>query len=88
VSRSQRSESDDVERWLIEVCREFGIPVKESGEDFFGTGASSLTALRLIARVEERYGEDALPPDDLFAESRIWEIAECIRRNCGGAEVS
>jgi acyl carrier protein len=79
---------DDVESWLIEVCQELGLPIKDSAGDFFETGATSLTALKLIARVEERYGEDALPPDDLFAESSIQEIAECIRRNGGRAEVS
>lgn len=87
MSGSRRSASDDVESWLIKVCQDLGLPIKDSAGGFFETGATSLTALKLIARVDERYGEDALPPDDLFASSSIKEIADCIRRNGGRAEV-
>lgn len=72
---------DDVQRWVILVCNSLGLPVDDAGRDFFEAGGTSLTALKLMTRAEERYGEDALPPDDLFAESTIRQIAACIRRN-------
>ncbi len=72
---------DDIERWVIQVCQSLGLPVDDAGRDFFKAGGTSLTAVKLMARAEERYGDDALPPDDLFAESTIRQIAACIRRN-------
>lgn len=71
------------EQWVLELCRGFGLTVPDASTDFFATGATSLTAVRLIARVEEEFGEDSLPPDELYERSTIAQIAstiECHRR--------
>lgn len=71
----------EIERWLIEACQSLGLQITGAEQDFFTAGATSLTAIRLIARAEERYGEDALPPDDLYEDGRIRQIAASIGRN-------
>ncbi|ABR83415.1 MULTISPECIES: acyl carrier protein [Pseudomonas] len=70
-----------IEFWLINTCRELGLRVDAPDSDFFAAGGTSLSAIRLIAKAEEHFGEDALPPEDLFAQSRIHDIASCIQRN-------
>lgn len=72
---------DGVERWLLEVCRDLGLQLGGAAADFFEAGGTSLTAIKLITRAEQRFGEDALPPDDLFTESTVRQIAASIRRH-------
>jgi acyl carrier protein len=72
---------DEIENWVVEVCKDLGLPVTDTDSDFFEAGGTSLTAMRLIGKAEETYGEDALPPDDLYAESSLRDIAASIRRN-------
>jgi non-haem Fe2+, alpha-ketoglutarate-dependent halogenase len=67
--------------WVTETCRELGLPVVSADDDFFDLGGTSLTATRLIAKVDEVYGVDALPPDDLFSRSTIRELAQSIDAN-------
>jgi len=76
-----------IERWLVGVCRELGLQVEDAGSDFFEAGGSSLTAVKLLARVEDRFGEEALPAEDLFAESRLREIAQRIQQNSRQSEL-
>lgn len=77
----------ELERWVIDVCAELGVPLENADSDLFEAGATSLTAARLIARVEARFGEDALPPDDLFEQSTVRAIAASIHRNSPAAQV-
>jgi acyl carrier protein len=72
---------EDTERWVLEVCKGLGLEVGDAEADFFEAGGTSLAAMKLIAKAEERYGEDVLPPDDLFAESSVRQIAASIQRN-------
>ncbi|MDT0482757.1 MULTISPECIES: acyl carrier protein [Streptomyces] len=72
---------DEIEDWVVEICKGLGLPVTDADSDFFEAGGTSLTAMRLIGKAEETYGEDALPPDDLYAESSLRDIAAAIRRN-------
>ncbi|GGP93683.1 acyl carrier protein [Streptomyces roseolilacinus] len=72
---------DDIERWVVATCRDLGVDLDGADGDFFEAGGTSLAATRLIARAEARYGEDALPPDDLFADSGVRAIAAAIGRN-------
>jgi len=72
---------EKTELWVIEVCQELGLRVEAADGDFFEAGGNSLTAMKLIAKAEDRFGEDALPPDDLFAQSTVREIAASILRN-------
>lgn len=76
------SDNDDkIDAWVVETCKDLGLPVADADSDFFEVGGTSLTAMRLIGKAEGTYGEDALPPDDLYAESRLRDIAATIRRN-------
>ncbi|BEL03187.1 hypothetical protein Q0Z83_013780 [Actinoplanes sichuanensis] len=70
-----------IQEWLLGTCRDLGLQATEPGHDFFETGGTSLTAIKLIAKVEERYGDGALPPDDLFTQSSMRGIAASIGRN-------
>lgn len=71
--------STEIESWVLDTCRELGLLVEDAGDDFFGVGGNSLTAVRLIAKAEERFGEDCLSPDDLFECSAVKEIAAVIQ---------
>ncbi|MFD8692530.1 phosphopantetheine-binding protein [Streptomyces sp. NPDC059651] len=73
----------EIESWVIGFCRQLGLPVEDGESDFFSAGGTSLTAMRLIASAEERYGEEALPPEDLFEHSRLSQIAAVIGKNSG-----
>ena len=52
-----------------------------SGDDFFALGGTSLTAVKFLAQVEERFGMDALTPEDLYESSRFEDIVASVRRN-------
>jgi non-heme Fe2+,alpha-ketoglutarate-dependent halogenase len=71
----------EIENWVIGFCRELNLPVEDATTDFFAVGGTSLTAMRLIASAEELYGEDVLPPDDLYESSSMGGIATVIARN-------
>ncbi|MFC7896893.1 acyl carrier protein [Streptomyces sp. NPDC057381] len=73
--------STEIETWVMDTCRELGLLVEQPGDDFFAQGGNSLTAVRLIAKAEERFGEDSLPADDLFDRSSVEEIASTILAN-------
>ncbi|CAH0239533.1 MULTISPECIES: phosphopantetheine-binding protein [Pseudomonas] len=78
---SNVGEIGKIEFWLINTCRELGLGVENASSDFFAAGGTSLSAIRLIAKAEEHFGEDSLPPEDLFAQSLVSDIATCIQRN-------
>jgi acyl carrier protein len=69
------------EQWVLDRCRRLGLPAADTASDFFAIGGTSLAAMRLIAAAEERFGEGALPPDDLYEHSALGEIASVIRKN-------
>ena len=77
---------NDIERWVVENCRDLGLAVDGGDADFFEAGGTSLTAIKLISRAEAEFGEDSLPPEDLFEESSIRNISQTIARNCGLAQ--
>lgn len=85
------ADAAEITAWLTEVFAELGLTPDESEDDFFALGGTSLSAMRLIARAEERYGEDALPPEDLYERPGVAQIAESIARNVSataGAEAA
>ncbi|QMU77044.1 acyl carrier protein [Streptacidiphilus sp. PB12-B1b] len=75
----------EIEQWVIGLCRELGLTVEGAASDFFAAGGTSLQAMRLIAAAEERFGEDALPPDDLYEHSALGEIASVILKSAPAA---
>jgi hypothetical protein len=74
------SDLEYFEQWVIKVVQELGLPLREGSDDFFVRGGDSMTATRLIGRAEEEFGEDSLPPDDLYAGSTVREIAATLQR--------
>jgi acyl carrier protein len=80
MSERAGARTGEIGTWLVGVCRDLGLPVDGTGDDFFEAGGNSLHAVRLIAKVEERFGEDALLPDDLFASESIGDMASAIAR--------
>jgi hypothetical protein len=86
---SDMTQQEDILPWVIDACRSLGLEVADADADFFDAGGNSLTAMRLIARAEEKFGEDALPPDDLFEHSSVREITACLakhRQTAGAAD--
>jgi len=70
---------DDV---LAEIWRRtFRRSSVSPGDDFFALGGTSLTAVRFLAQVEERFGLDALTPEDLYEHPRFEDIVLNIRKN-------
>jgi len=47
-------------------------------DSFFDLGGTSLTAIKLLQRVETAFGEEALSPDDLYADPRLAAVAAAI----------
>jgi len=68
---------DEVERWVVEVSRDLKLPVGSPEDDFFDVGGTSLTLIRLIARVETQRGV-VLDPDDILDASTFRGIAATI----------
>lgn len=48
------------------------------GSDFFELGGNSLTAIKFLARVEERFGQDVLLPETLYDDGRLSSLAKAI----------
>ncbi|MGW4564093.1 phosphopantetheine-binding protein [Streptomyces sp. NPDC004561] len=69
---------EEIENWVVESCRSLGLPAQDATSDFFAIGGTSLAAARLIAAAEELFGEDALPPDDLYENSALSAVAAVI----------
>lgn len=79
-------EDATTQAWVLDTCLALGLPITSTADDIFSAGATSLTAMKLIARVEDAYGEEALPPDDLFERPTIAEIAATITRSTSGLD--
>lgn len=67
--------------WLLDTCRDLGLPLRDDDDDFFDAGGTSLSAAKLIGRAEEAFGEDALPPEALFEGSTVGEIVVTLVKN-------
>ena len=50
--------------------------------DFFELGGNSLTAIKLISRVERVFGPETLLPEALFTDGRLRSLAEAIVAEC------
>ncbi|MGD0607607.1 MAG: phosphopantetheine-binding protein [Streptosporangiaceae bacterium] len=58
----------------------FGPGSDRPDADFFDLGGDSLTAVRLLAKLEAVLGEDIVEPDLIFTASRFADLAEAIAR--------
>ena len=69
----------DVQAQLVPIWQELlGVQEINPSSDFFDLGGNSLTAIKLLARVEAAFGADALSPDALFANPQLEQIARAI----------
>lgn len=67
------------EQVLAEIwCALFGIEEARGEDDFFELGGNSLTAVKFLARVEERFGTDALLPETLYDDARLASLAKAV----------
>ena len=71
------------ERLAAIWCRLLKVESVRTSDDFFDLGGTSLKSVRMVLEVDETFGENVLPPDQLFAGSRFDEVAAVIRRNLG-----
>lgn len=56
----------------------FGISELIADDDFFALGGNSLTAIRFLSRVEERFAADVLLPETLYEDARLGSLAKAI----------
>ncbi|CAM5241032.1 MULTISPECIES: phosphopantetheine-binding protein [Streptomyces] len=67
------------EKALADIWRSlFGIDEVSADDNFFALGGNSLTAIRFLARVEEQFAEDVLPPETLYEDPRLASLAQAI----------
>lgn len=67
------------EEALAEIWRGlFGLPEVGADDDFFELGGNSLSAIKLLARTEERFGAEVLEPETLYEDARLGSLARAI----------
>jgi microsomal dipeptidase-like Zn-dependent dipeptidase len=67
------------EEAIAEIWRRlFGITEVGVGDDFFELGGNSLTAIKFLSRVEERFSLDVLLPETLYDDARLGSLAKSI----------
>jgi non-ribosomal peptide synthetase component F len=78
------TEWDEVETALADLWEAvLGQRPQALTDDFFAAGGNSLTALRLLQQVAERWGT-GVPPGELFAHPTLEGLAVCVRRSSRG----
>ncbi|MFI7293756.1 phosphopantetheine-binding protein [Streptomyces sp. NPDC050121] len=83
-----RMTSETLLAWVVDECKQLGLRVTGGEDDFFEAGGTSLTAVKLIERAEREFGDDSLPADELFTESRVTDIVVSIQRNSKHADAA
>lgn len=69
----------DIESWLMATWKEFlEISNIDDHSDFFELGANSLALIKLISRIEQRYGLSNLPVEHILENSSIQSMAKMI----------
>jgi FkbM family methyltransferase len=56
----------------------FGVGSDKPEADFFNLGGDSLTAVRLLVKIENQLGEEIVEPDLIFTTSRFGALADAI----------
>ncbi|MGC1734243.1 MAG: FkbM family methyltransferase [Pseudonocardiaceae bacterium] len=71
----------------------FGAGSDTPDADFFDLGGGSLTAVRLLAKIEDQLGEEIVEPDLIFTTTRFADLADAIaialrsRDGAGGNDI-
>jgi FkbM family methyltransferase len=74
----------EIEEKLAAIwCSVLKVEDVSASDDFFALGGTSLKSVRMMVHVEEVFGENVLPPDQLFDVSRFDQVVAIIRRNLG-----
>ncbi len=77
--------STDIERALAELWRELlGVEVTSVHDDFFDLGGHSLLAMRLVSKIEAKFGR-RLPAGTLFEHGTIAALARVVSPAAGAA---
>lgn len=72
---------DDVINWVDRTCIELGVILSDINSDFFECGGSSLTAIKLISKVDKEMGLNILNPSSLYEMPTKIGIANQIYNN-------
>lgn len=79
-SESRIPTQADVDAWLVKTYQEFfGDEPIDASSDFFELGGTSLTAIKLLSRVEAKFGAEVLSPETLFDDGRLSNLAAAIK---------
>ncbi|WP_428265216.1 acyl carrier protein [Haliangium sp.] len=82
---SHRS-TEAIEAFLVATWRELlETDDIQTESDFFDLGGTSLTAIKLLARVEAVYGENALSPEALFSTGQLGQLVVEIATSAGAS---
>ncbi|MFD2467727.1 FkbM family methyltransferase [Amycolatopsis silviterrae] len=72
----------EIEEKLAAIWRRvLKVPEIAASDDFFDLGGTSLRSVRMVLEVDEAFGPDVLPPDQLFEGSRFDQVVAIIRGN-------
>lgn len=72
---------NEIRIWLIHVWQDlFKTTAITSNDDFFELGADSLTAIKLMSKIENKYGAGVISIDTLFAESKLEALSQAISK--------
>jgi FkbM family methyltransferase len=83
-SAAEAGPRPEIEEKLAAIWRRvLKVEAIATSDDFFDLGGTSLKSVRMVLEVDEAFGEDVLPPDQLFVGSRFDEVVAIIRRNLG-----
>ncbi len=66
----------------------FGAAAVHDSANFFDLGGDSLTAVRLLAQLEDRLGEEALAPDAVFTAGSFAQLAAILEQGLAPADRS
>jgi acyl carrier protein len=74
-----RSTMTATEATVAEIWRELlGVQRVVPTDSFFDVGGTSLSAIKLLQRVETRFGADVLSPEQVFGDPRLGSMARAI----------
>jgi len=69
---------------LAEMWRDLlGVSQVDADDDFFEIGGTSLSAIKLLQRVEKKFGLGALSPEALYENPELGDMAAAIDESVG-----